>query len=70
MTADELATYFNDTFDLGEWPRTFVVDAETYANCCQKVFDYVNETLGAQVYLGVENNGLIFKNIELILKPK
>lgn len=72
MTANELKKYFNNTYNTldKEWPKTFEVDAETYANCCQAVFDHINETLNERVFLGVENNGLMFKNVELIYKPK
>ncbi len=72
MTANELRKYFNDNYGIDkEWPSTHEVDAETYANCCQEIFDYVNENLNVGwVHLGVNNNGLIFKTVELIYRPQ
>jgi hypothetical protein len=72
MTAQQLRDKLNREFGFIDrpWPRSIEVDADTYANCCQAIFDYVNENLNKQVSLGVENNGLIFKNIELIYRPK
>jgi hypothetical protein len=73
MTANELRIHLNDTYGVErEWPHSIEVDAETYANCCQAVFNHVNENLfsGNIVSLGVENNGLMFKNVELIYRPK
>lgn len=82
MTANELKTRLISTFGLGEWPKTFEVDAETYANCCQIVFkqaerDNITELYNSgkgdhalrRIYVG-ENNGLLFAGIELIYKPK
>ena len=77
MTSDELAKHF-DTFDYGllqKWPKTFEVDAETYANCCQAIFnnkkDYEKEFYKdgwfARIAFG-HHNGIMFKNVELILK--
>lgn len=70
MTANALRAQFNATFGLsGEWPRAYRVDAETYANCCQAVFDNVNEDFNKTVQLGIEHNGLMFKGVELIYDP-
>ena len=82
MTANELKAYFNSKFELGEWPKTFEVDAETYANCCQKILKQSEELNNIEimrsgrgylslrkVYVG-ENNGLLFAGIELIYKAK
>ncbi len=85
MTANELHSYFNRIFGMNEqWPETFEVDAATYGNCCQDIFnDYIGKvddsiTLDIQtknvmvlmptVRLG-KNGGLMFRNVELILKP-
>jgi hypothetical protein len=72
MTVEELRDVLNITYGINkEWPRVFEVDAETYANCCQAVFKHVNEeTLGGIVHLGVENNGLMLWNVELIYKER
>ena len=80
MTANELKAYFNSTFELGEWPKTFEVDAETYANCCQKIFTQAEELNDIEImksgrgYLSLrkvhvgEHNGLLFAGVELILR--
>ena len=78
MTADELRKRFNELFGLNKWPDKYGVDAETYANCCQAVFTHSEESATelyqednrvitiARIALG-PNNGLMFKNVELIL---
>ena len=73
MTAEELIEKFNSSFGMREWPKAFLVDMETYGNCCQFVFNRLNEAtdyLGQSFYylaLG-PNKGLMFKNVELIIK--
>jgi len=73
MTAQELRSHFNDTFGLGEWPETYEVDHETYANACHFVFkqkleyDKMYNRFLLSVTVG-SNKGLMFKNVELILK--
>lgn len=79
MTADELRKYFIETYGISiAWPKTFEVDHETYANCCQEIFnnfdfkDWSNMTgikdvMFYTIALG-PNRGLMFKNVELILK--
>jgi hypothetical protein len=78
MTASMLIGFLNEKFGLSEWPRTFEVDHETYANCCQAIFDWhiknhiyiLHPGVGYELSLlkvGL-NNGLMFKNVELILK--
>lgn len=80
MTADELRSYFNRVFGLNEWPKTFEVDAITYANCCQALFNKLAnndeniEIISSRyirygIWLGRETNGPMFKGVELILKP-
>jgi len=70
MTTNELSKHFNS---LTSYPTTFEVDKDTYSNCCQAVFEYCVETRQyfnpkiVLVALG-PNNGLMFKNVELILK--
>lgn len=79
MTADELVSYFNRVFGLKtRWPKTFEVDAITYANCCQAIFNHIakngeaeilsNDWILYRITLGKQTNGLMFKNVELILK--
>jgi hypothetical protein len=42
MTANELKEHLNRVFGIEkEWPRTYEVDAVTYANCVQEVFDNI-----------------------------
>jgi hypothetical protein len=76
MTANELRQHFNYIFGLdAAWPLTYEVDAETYANVCQELFDFKVATLEVQgtTYPNVidilvgRSNGLMFKNVELIL---
>ena len=69
MTSNELRSIFNETYGLGEWPKSVIVDHETYANVCQDIFNHIiNEDGGPWVHLGLgPNNGIMFKNVELIL---
>ena len=83
MTIEELRSYFNRVFSIEkEWPKTFEVDADTYANCCQAAFIRAEEdnlTLifrsgrgdlsTRQIWVG-PNNGLMFKGVELILNTR
>ncbi len=75
MTAQDLMNQFNDEFGLGEWPDTYNVDHETYANCCQFIFESLVNELGRYssfnryiISLDIKNNGLMLKNVELILQ--
>jgi len=77
MKSHELLKIFNDSYALSKlWPKSFEVDAETYANCCNAVFDWTSKsTTAVQIsqnqYIRVcigPNKGLMFKNVELILK--
>jgi|SRR5215471_9820092 len=84
MTALELIHYLNSTYGFHkEWPETLEVDHETYANCCQFAFKESvlaeetnfpsptkNPFLAIAVIVGKANSGLIFKNVELLLKIK
>ena len=65
MIADELRVYFNNTFGLGEWPKTYEVDAATYGYVCHDVFIRMAPQ-GIPVALG-PNCGIMFKGVELIL---
>jgi len=76
MKATELIKEFNDRYGITAWPLAYPVDAETYANCCQYVF---NKSTHIAI-LGLKNNhkiislgpsnGLLFKNVELLLEKK
>jgi len=77
MKSHELIKIFNDSHNLSHfWPITFEVDAETYANCCNAVFDWAsvrNSTIDVEEYRSIrvsigEHGGLMFKGVELILK--
>jgi hypothetical protein len=53
MTAAELKHYFNTEYGISkQWPATFEVDHETYANVCQEVFSREFES---DVYLFWDN---------------
>lgn len=70
MTANELAKKFGDEYGFNPWPSTFEVDAETYASCCQAVFNNILESKGGpwiSLRLGL-SGGIMFKNVELLLK--
>lgn len=77
MTAEELIEHFNKVYDLNPWPKIYNVDHITYANCCQYVFNNAQlvddggiEEVRYNIYwLAIgPNNGLMFKNVELILR--
>lgn len=76
MTTEELRRHFNDNFELDKWPETFEVDHETYANVCNYIFSLVKEngyliSIGSITRIGISvglNGGILFKNVELILK--
>lgn len=81
MTARELRNYMNNTYgqSLEEWPPTLEVDAITYANVLQETIlwnlkNYLYTLVPGSHYeltricVGVVQNGLIFKGVELILK--
>lgn len=79
MTVETLNDKFNFLYGLyNNWPKTYEVDYETYANVCQFIFDstkiedFANmigkeDVLWRTIALGL-NNGIMFKNVELILK--
>lgn len=76
MTSNELRHKFDNI--QGKWPITYEIDHETYANVCQDLFDnierdelitFTSSDLSFQrvkVSLG-SHNGIMFKNVELIL---
>ena len=78
MTAKELRSVFNEKFGFTKWPAWFEVDAETYGNVCQEIFDKALEdqfpdvtpkTFRLQIAVG-PSNGILYKGVELILKGR
>jgi len=71
MTTTELRKKFNSQFGIGvDWPKTYEVDAETYGNVCQSIFNNLREKYEynvIEISLG-EHGGIMFKNVELIIK--
>ena len=77
MNATELVKWMNTHYGTQKWPKTLEVNAETYGYACQAVFNHrIKEILSnelrihtAWVEIGLgPSNGLMFKNVELILK--
>lgn len=68
MTTQELVQHLNTTFAFNPWPKTYTVDADTYANVCHTIFNnsYIHPVA---VSIG-PNGGIMFKNVELILNNK
>jgi hypothetical protein len=79
MTVEQLRTYINETYGMGDktpYPKIFNVDADTYGNVCHAIFQ--NKMKSSQcnshfcgctiieIHLGI-NGGVMFKNIELIV---
>jgi len=69
MTAVELAFLLNNKYSLNDWPRVFNVSPETYANVCQTIFTSKFQDFDEPIpiFVGKVENGIMFKNIELIL---
>lgn len=75
MTTNELISFFNNRFQIGEWPDKYEVDHETYANVCDSIFKhdsteimYFNGDMSRVAISLGPNDGIMFKNVELILK--
>jgi len=56
------------------FPETMEVDAETFANICQEIFNKkapqpATTTRVIQISIG-KNNGIFFKGVEIILKQE
>ena len=72
MTAAQLRELFNRSFNLNKWPKTFEVDAHTYACVCQEVLrraptmTNIGDVNIVKVSTG-KHGGIMFKNVELIL---
>lgn len=80
MTAQELRNKLNDEFGIHKlWPKTYEVDVETYGYCCQEIFNWLvghrlpvvigRDSNYYHISLG-PNKGLMFKNVELIIKKE
>jgi hypothetical protein len=73
MTTDELTGFLNKTFGAEkDWPKLLAVREDTYGCVCQTVFEKLafkyRQNPGQksiEVRLG-PNNGIMFKNVELI----
>ena len=73
MTTEELRIKFNNEFGLGKWPKIYEVDAETYGNVCNDIINHL--VYRYELYRDVTiqigpNNGIMFKNAELVLSKK
>lgn len=73
MTASVLIAKLNNTYGMDGWPSTYEVNAETYGYCCQAIFNQSSRIVmitgraPINIHIG-KNCGLMFKNVELILK--
>lgn len=70
MTVEQFKRMLNSNYGVEKnWPARLMVDADTYANVCQAVFENnINKINGPGVSVEVgPRNGIKFKNIELIL---
>lgn len=74
MTAEQLRNHFNREFENKEWPTTYEVSPFTYADVCDYIFKNIDSMMAndgnvffIELAIG-PNNGIIFKNVELILQ--
>lgn len=78
MTGEELAEYLVSTYGIGSYPKTLNVNASTYANACQFMFDKLSSKYdlfpsnlapyyAIPISVGLAGKGLMFKSVELIL---
>ena len=73
MTAAELRDHLMANYGIRPWPKTYEVDAETYANAVQAVLATLKGEAGRDwgwfdVAVG-SHGGIMFKGVELLLKP-
>ena len=67
MTIEELLNHFNTNHGIvANWPESYEVDHETFANICDFYFHHEIDGF-IKIFIG-KNNGIMFKNVELILK--
>lgn len=75
-TPNELFNYFATTYGATPWPQKYEVSPLLYARVCQAIINHIVEkehvkVIGENFLIGLiigPNNGLMFKNVELILK--
>lgn len=75
MTAAELKLHMNELYGPHKvWPKVHYVDAETYGNVCQEIFDYYIYKHAYQLAPGVGyhlditvgfNGGINYRGVEL-----
>lgn len=79
MTPEELLTELNLKYGYNPWPETYEVDTETYALVTQALLNYhiANNHYIVIKYKGFHieiatgfHGGLMFKNVELLIKRK
>lgn len=71
MTSAQLREELNSKYQVDRWPWRYEVDHETYANVCQDLFDrklMQADDQGLVIIALGGNGGIMFKNVELILK--
>ena len=79
MTAEQFTRMLNINYGVEkEWPKELIVDAETYSLCCQAIIKRAKEDRdlyfnwdGFENRINIaigKNDGIMFKNVELILK--
>jgi len=80
MTASELKEFLFNIYGYRPYPDTYEVDADTYANVCQEIFNNKitndhNYSLvegrnyySMRIEVGKISKGIMFKGVELILK--
>jgi hypothetical protein len=74
MTSQDLVKELNEKYGIDKhWPKKYLVDTDTYANCCNAVFSWALERqtimrAGDTQFISVAigpNGGIMFKNVEL-----
>lgn len=69
MTPNELTAHMNNTFGLNQWPTWMNVDANTYAQVCNFLFEHLHQQhLGHAIVSLGPNSGIMFKGVELLLE--
>ena len=75
---EDLLAYLNNAYSIEkEWPKTFEVSAELYGKVCQVVFDHYLDKhfytiipgYGYELSIKIgQHGGIMFKNVELLIK--
>jgi len=70
MTTEALVKIFNTEFGMSAWPESYEVDYETYANVCVSVIkERTRYAINGRIVISIgPNEGIMLKNVELILK--